>query len=82
MNVEDAAKFIAAHENNCAPHAVSEDDCEPIVTALFHRHLPRLHELGFVGFDARTGDIRLEETPELLESFVRFTRSIEMPDLQ
>lgn len=50
-SVTDLARRVAADEADCPVAEVSDDDHDRVECALFHVHLPKMADLGFVEYD-------------------------------
>ena len=59
MSVRDLSEHVAAWENEAEPAAVTYKQRKRVYTALYQSHLPKLHEHGFVEYDADRGTVRL-----------------------
>ena len=49
--VPELARRVAARENDCPAADVPADECDSVESTLYHAHLPKLADLGFVEYD-------------------------------
>ena len=59
VSVREVSAHVAAWENEVEPAAVTYKQRKRVYTALYQSHLPKLHEHGFVEYDADRGTVRL-----------------------
>lgn len=77
VEVEAVARQIRAWEADKPVEAVTDEECDRVITDLYHTHLPRLADEGLIDYDQRTLTIRSWEYHDLLSTILHFIRDIE-----
>lgn len=67
MTTDSLAAMVAADEEDATADTVAEDAVDSVRIELFHRHLPKLDDAGFVEYDAEAGVVSLSEVGERLD---------------
>jgi hypothetical protein len=68
--IRDLAEHIAAWENDIPPVEVTYKQRKRVYTSLYQSHLPRLHQYGFIEYDADRGTIELTPQAEELDIYL------------
>jgi DNA-binding transcriptional ArsR family regulator len=68
--LRDLAEQIAAWENDIPPVEVTYKQRKRVYTSLYQSHLPRLHDYGFIEYDADRGTIELTSKAKELDIYL------------
>lgn len=78
--LDDLAEHVAARETGSSPAEISSWLRRAVRSDLFHTHLPKLEEVGVIGFDRRHDTVCLEEPCLLVEEVLDQCATIEAPE--
>lgn len=60
----DLAAFVACRENNRPLHTIGEEEIDSVRASLWHVHVPKLEDAGFIEFDRANEEVALVEDDE------------------
>lgn len=76
-DVETLATRLAAADEDVPPDEVPPERREQVQVQLVHTHLPKLADLGAIEFDRRSGAVRSDDLPPMLDHLVESCSTIE-----
>ena len=65
VEADELARQVLAWETNTAVGNITDNDCERVVTGLYHNHLPKLADAGLIEYDQETLTARSLDHAEL-----------------
>lgn len=74
------ATHIAAVEEGISSKGVSATQTDRMSTTLVHQDLPLLMDTGLIEYDHRSGAIRYEEPPAILDGFLQLAARVDQPE--
>lgn len=77
ISLETVARQVAAFEAPYSPDTLVETEYAMIQQELYHNHLPRLADYGFIEFDPQRKVVHCHRLPRLLRSLLWLYRFIE-----
>lgn len=86
VSFDQLVSQVAASCTGSRPDAVDDETIAEMRVSLYHRHLPKLADLGVISYDDNLGEITLTEDADSIVSILNSAREsdceIEPPSLQ
>ena len=76
VEADELARQVLAWETNTAVGNITDNDCERVVTGLYHNHLPKLADAGLIEYDQATLTARSLDHAELPMIVLKYINQI------
>lgn len=73
--LSELAREVAVRENGTTAAEISDDRVRAVESSLYHSHIPKLAEVGVVGYDPERASVSLSGDPERIERLISLTPS-------
>lgn len=80
VDVEELARQVAAWKSKKSPADVTDDERQQVLMEFHHNHLEKLRDAECIEYDERSGAVRYQDPPRLLEAIIRLLEPLEHPD--
>ena len=77
VEADELARQVLAWETNTTVDDVTDEECERVVSDLYHNHLPKLADASVIKYDQRTLTARLVDHAELPTTVLKTIKRIE-----